>query len=209
MAIARRAGVVLLLLLSWGGLSSPAHGAAEQVKVTLQYHGYWGLVTPPGGICPAAPPGTDTLTGVVTKQSEDEDGVTYKGTLARVTDIGLCEVQDTADGHKWCGGELHGHGDVDVVIVVPAAGNDSESLLIELKPVPSMTVTVGGNCSTLDNGTLAQQYKSHDTILFETSDVSSTGGVRVPPTGGLFPRADLYFQTRRIGDGYTLKVDRP
>ena len=135
--------------------------------------------------------------------------MTYKGTLARVTDIGLCEVQDTADGHKWCGGELHGHGDVDVVIVVPAAGNDSESLLMKRKPPTSTPVPVTGNCRSPYNGTLAQQYKSHDTILFETSDVSSTGGVRVPPTGGLFPRADLYFQTRRIGDGYTLKVDRP
>ena len=199
-----------LAALLWFGLASPV-SAAEQFKITLQYYGYWGLVTPPSGVCPAAPAGTDTFTGVVTKLSEDEDGVVYKGTLNRVTDIGLCEVRDVADGTKWCGGELHGHGDVKVVIHVPAAGNDSENLQIAWDPMPSLTVTVGGNCSSLDNATVATQYKSHDAIYFETTDVSSAGGIRVPPTGGLFPRADVYFQTRRAGPdrGYTLKVEQP
>lgn len=197
--------------LLWLVLVSPARGADARFRITLEYYGYWGLLTPQSGVCPAAPAGTDKFTGYVTKQSEDDDGVTYKGTLNRVTDIGLCEVQGTPDGSKWCGGELHGHGDVEVVLVVPAAGNDSENLQIELKPLPSVTVQVGGNCSSLENATVAKQYKSHDTILFETTDVSSAGGVRVPPTGGLVPRADVYSQTRRVEPdrGYTLKVERP
>jgi len=204
MALAR----ILFAVLPWLVLVSPAHGA-ERFRITVEYYGYWGLVTPPSGVCPAAPAGTDTLTGVVTKQSEDEDGVVYKGTLTRITDIGLCEVRDTADGTKWCGGELHGRGDVEVVILVPAAGNDS--VQIALDPQPSVTVNVGGNCDSLDNAAVARHYKSHDTILFETTDVSSAGGVRVPPTGGLFPRPDVYSQTRRVEPdrGYTLKVERP
>ena len=192
-------------------LASPARGADQRFRITLEYYGYWGLVTPPSGGCPAAPAGTDKLTGYVTKESQDDDGVSYKGTLNRVTDIGLCEVQDTPDGSKWCGGELHGRGDVEVVIVVPAAGNDSENLQIALTPLPTVSVQVGGNCSSLENATVARQYKSHDTILFETTDVSSASGVRVPPTGELVPRADIYSQTRRVEPerGYTLKVERP
>lgn len=207
MAIVR----VLFAVLLWLVLVSPAHGADERFRITLEYYGYWGLLTPPGGTCPAAPAGTDKITGVVTKQSEDEDGVTYAGTLRRVTDIGLCEVRDTSDGTEWCGGELHGTGDVDVVIVVPSPGNDSANLQIELKPRSSVTVAVGGNCSSLENAAVASQYKSHDTILFETTDVSSAGGIRVPPTGGLFPRVEVYSQTRRVEPdrGYTLKVERP
>jgi len=207
MAIVR----VLVALLLWLVLVSPAPGADERFRITLEYYGYWGLLTPPGGTCPAAPAGTDKITGVVEKFSADEDGVSYRGTLTRVTDIGLCEVKDTQDGERWCGGELHGNGPIDVVIEVPAAGNDSQNMKISWDPNPSVTVAVGGNCSSLDNAEVAKQYKSHDTILFETTDVSSAGGVRVPPTGGLFPREAVYSQTRRVEPdrGYTLKVERP
>ena len=191
---------LLVILLA----QSPGSGA--QFKVTLQLHGHWGLLTEPGDRCPAAPAGTDTLSGFVKFDNIDEDAVTYSGTLDRVTDMGLCEVRDTPDGEKWCGGELRGGGPVDVTIVVPAAGNDNDSLRIELEPHAVVTVTVGGNCSSLDNAAVGKQYKSHDAISFETSDAP---GALVPPTGGLVARNNVYHQTREIGanSGYTLKVE--
>ena len=192
-------------------VTQTAHGADQRVRITLEVLRLLGTPDTAGRCVSRGAAGTDTLTGIVTKLSEDEDGVSYKGTIRRVTDIGLCEVRDTPDGARWCGGELHGSGDIEVTIVVPAAGNDSANLQISLDPMPSVTVAVGGNCSSLDNAAVAKQYKSHDTILFETTDVSSAGGVRVPPTGQLVPRADVYSQTRRVEPerGYTLKVERP
>src|SRR6185295_10787981 len=43
--------------------SPPVTGATARYKVTLEFHGVWGLVTDASGTCPGVPPGIDTLTG--------------------------------------------------------------------------------------------------------------------------------------------------
>src|SRR6185295_2967485 len=39
--------------------SPPVTGATARYKVTLEFHGVWGLVTDASGTCPGVPPGID------------------------------------------------------------------------------------------------------------------------------------------------------
>ena len=197
------APMVVLLLLAQG---PPGSGSPERFKVTLEYYGVWGLATEAGGACPGGVPGTDTLVGNVVREVVNDEGTFYAGNLTRTTNLGLCEERDTANGSEWCAGEVHGDGTFKVRIMVPPVQRDEENLRIELKPGNIKKIEVGGNCSSLDNAAVADQYRSGDTILFETSN--RTDG-RVPPNGTLVARKDVYSQTRRVEPdrGYTLKVE--
>lgn len=195
-----------LVVLAMLAQAPAAAGRGDRFKVTLQYYGVWGLVTEAGGTCPGGVPGTDTLTGVVTKRDVSEDGIVYVGDLTRTTDLGLCEARDTPDGSRWCAGEIHGSGTFEVTVTVPATGRDNENASFELRPKGTINVAVGGNCDSLDNADLADEYRSGDTIHFETANDAQG---RVPPTGGLVARSRPYSQTVRLQPdrGYTLTVE--
>ena len=47
-----------------------------QYKITLEFHGVWGLVTDQSGTCPGVPPGYDRLTGVVSGVEPPRNGAT-------------------------------------------------------------------------------------------------------------------------------------
>lgn len=192
-------------ILVWLAQAPPA-GAATRYQITLELHGVWGLVTDQTGTCPGVPPGFDRFTGNVARVSDDEDGVQYSGVLARSTDIGLCEVKDTADATRWCSGHLSGRGPFRVTIKVPQAGNDSEQTGIEFEPdqIMAVSVSVNGACDTLDNAKLASEYRSHDAIYFETSDAPG----QLMATGGLSRGTFLQTRHSTAGDlgGYALTV---
>lgn len=186
--------------------SPPAIGAAARYKITLEFHGVWGLVTDASGTCPGVPPGIDTLTGVVEEQSSDDDeGSVYTGDFTRTSEVGLCEVKDTPDGDKWCAGHLKGGGPFHVTLTIPAIGNDNEQARVKLEPAAMAWATVSGSCSSLDNAAVAADYKAEDSIYFDTVNASGTSFL---PTGKL--TVGSYKQTRLAGpggDGYTMKVD--
>jgi hypothetical protein len=190
-------------------------------------HGVWGSATETDGSCPKAAPGSDTLTGVVEgieppllngapctaadcprpPEAGFEEGVIYKGLLTRTTSLDLCEVKETNDGDAWCVGHLNGGGPVEVTISVPLQWRDNENLRIKMQPVPMAWAKAIGACTTLDNAALEAQYRSEDSIYFETSDVS---GARVPGTGRLFAGTSKWqtrIPPRRPGGEYTLKVE--
>jgi len=217
----------LALILLAQAPASP--GGPARYTVTVESRGVvWGSASETDGSCPGAAPGSDNLTGIVEGTEppllkdppcgEDadcerlrdvgyEEGVIYRGILTRKTTVDLCEVKDTSDGDRWCLGHLNGEGPVQVTIFVPIQWRDSESLRIKMQPGPKVTAKAIGACSTLDNAELEAQYKSEDSIYFETSDAPRA---RVPATGRLFV-GTLKWQTRippkRPGGEYTLKVE--
>ena len=181
------------------------------------------------------PPGTDTIAGIVegvepargsrrrrlhpcigipcrplpddAARIEDE-GVQYAGDLTRATEVGLCEVKDTSDGTEWCAGHLSGGGLFRVTITVPPIDRDNEQARVKLEPRGAQVrATVSGSCSSLENAAVARQYKSEDSIYFETANAT---GTKLMPTGRLSP--GTYVETSRAvpGDltGYTLKVEQ-
>lgn len=214
--------VVTLAACGAASAQQPAGGPQARYQVTIEYRGVWGLVTDQSGTCPGVPPGYDRFTGVVSgiepprgsqrPSEEGDDVVTYEGVLTRATEIGLCEVKDTANGAQWCAGHLSGKGPFRVVIKVPTVGNDSAQTSIEFEPHPPqpplapVSATASGSCDSLDNAGLEADYMSDDAIHFETIDAS---GRDLMPTGGLAP--GTFHQTRhwrQEGDEYTLSVTR-
>jgi hypothetical protein len=186
--------------------SPPVTGATARYKVTLEFHGVWGLVTDASGTCPGVPPGIDTLTGVVQEQrSDDDEGSVYAGDFIRTSEVGLCEEQETPDGGRWCAGHLKGGGPVHVTLTIPALGNDNEQARVKLEPAAMAWATVSGTCSSLDNAAVAADYKAGDSIYFDTVNASGTSFL---PTGKL--TVGFFKQTKLAGpggDGYTMKVE--
>jgi hypothetical protein len=217
---------LVLFLLAQAPASS---GGSARYKVTVEARGVvWGTATEPNGSCPGAAPGSDTLTGIVEgteppllngkpcwgppcasrEEAEDDEGVIYKGILTRKTSVDLCEVKDTNDGHRWCVGHLNGGGSFEVTIYVPFQWRDNENLRIKMEPGSIVGAKAIGACTTLDNAELETQYKSEDSIYFETSDEPNA---RVPATGRLFV-GTVKSQTRippKLPGEYTLKVEPP
>lgn len=132
--------------------------------------------------CPGVPVGYESLVGVVERRAVAEhwpEGVEYTGTLGRQTSTGLCEVRDTPDGEKWCGGLINGSGPVEVTIALPA-DTERDAIEIVIRPVAAETqVLVEGKCSSLDNAAVAQQYREEDTLMFDLPDER---GTTVKPT---------------------------
>ena len=213
----------MLVSLALGALvllaqAPPAAGPTVRYRVTLTYHGVWGLVTEANQVCPGVPPGTDTIAGIVEgvepalgpppdddtdAESSEDEGVQYAGDLTRATEVGLCEVKDTSDGTEWCAGHLSGGGPFRVTITVPPIDCDNEQARVKLEPRGAQVrATVSGSCSSLENAAVARQYKSEDSIYFETANAS---GTKLMPTGVLRP--GTYVETSRSvpGDltGYT------
>lgn len=222
--------VLTPLLLILFAQAPAAPGGPARYKVTIEARGVvWGSATEPNGSCPGAAPGSDTLTGTVEGteppllngppcKDEDcerrraalydgyEEGVIYKGILTRKTSVDLCEVKDTNDGHAWCVGHLNGGGAVQVTIYVPIQWWANENLRIKMEPGSKVGAKAIGACTTLDNAELETQYKSEDSIYFETSDEPQA---RVPTTGRLFV-GTVKSQTRippKLPGEYTLKVE--
>ena len=226
-----RTRVLTPLLLTLFAQAPAAPGGPARYRVTIESRGaVWGSASETNGSCPGAAPGSDTLTGIVEGPEpplltgppcmEDADcerrrealyegydeGVIYKGTLMRRTSVDLCEVKDTNDGHAWCVGHLNGDGAVEVTIYVPIQWRDNENLRIKMQPGANVGARAIGVCTTLDNPELETQYKSEDSIYFETSDAP---GARVPATGRLFV-GTMKSQSRippRLPGEYTLKVE--
>ncbi len=217
----------LLLIVLAQAPASP--GGPARYTVTVEMHGgVWGSATETDGSCPGAAPGSDTLTGIVTgtepalfialpcndpdflkqENEADEEDVVYTGVLTRTTSVDLCEVKDTSDGDKWCLGHLNGGGPVEVTILVPRQCRDNETLRVKMRPVPMAWAKAIGACSTLDNAELEAQYRSEDSIYFETSEDPKD---RVPRTGRLFvgtsKRQERTPPKRPAGE-YTLKVEK-
>jgi hypothetical protein len=186
--------------------AEPAPSSSGRYRVTLEFHGVWGLANEANGTCPGVTPGTDILTGIVERSGASDEGIEYAGALARTTHVGLCEASETADGTRWCAGEINGGGTFRVIITIPPRGRDNENASVAMKPDVNVHAQVGGTCDSLDNAGVADDYEDGDTLYFETSNHAAG---RVPPTGGL--AIGTFFQTRRIEPdrGYMLKVERP
>jgi hypothetical protein len=177
--------------------------------------------SPPTGTAQAPPPGYTPCFGVPCRplpddeaagDSADEDsadeGVQYTGVLTRTTTVGLCEAKDTPSATEWCAGHLSGGGPFRVTITVPPIDGDNEQARVKLEPQGmAVWATVSGSCSSLENAAVATQYRSEDSIYFETVNAL---GTKLMPTGRL--SRGTYVQTSRSapGDlsGYTLTVVR-
>jgi hypothetical protein len=198
-------------------LLAQASGAGgTRFTVTLRFHGVWGLLTEANGTCPGTTPGDDTLTGIVEPAGSDDEGVRYTGSLARTTNVDLCEVRDTSDGDQWCKGNIKGGGRFTVTITIPPRGRDNENASVALAPGPRcppgttapvcVWARVEGQCQSLDNQSVAHDYTAGDTLYFETSNAGGQSADLVQ-TGGL--TQGRFKQTRRAAPGdpqYTLTV---
>jgi hypothetical protein len=147
-------------------------GTGERFYVVFFFKGMQGshavLSTEQPDRCPGVYVGTDWMVGTVerrTVSTESEGKVEYSGVLERATDLGLCGVQQTADGDRWCSGRLKGSGPVEVKIELPG-DQDLDDMSVLIQPQPSAKATVTGNCGSLDNPALERDYRSHDTLLF-------------------------------------------
>jgi hypothetical protein len=168
---------------------------------------------PPPGSAPGAPPGYPPCSGVPCRplrgetEEETDEGVEYTGVFTRTTEVGLCEVKDTPNGTEWCAGHLSGGGPFKVTIQVPAFDHDNEQTRFKLEPQGmGVWATVSGSCSSLDNASVAADYRSEDSIYFETANAS---GTRLMPTGRLAGGSYVQSVTTpsELGE-YTLKVEQ-
>ena len=185
------------------GPGAPASvSSATRFKLTLEGRGAWGFVSDASGTCLGATGGSDKLDGDVTLSGIDETGAKYVGRLKRATKVQLCETNETADGTKWCVGDLDGSGTFRVTITVPPRGRDNENASVVLEPDAGVKANVAGGCDSLDKGAVKADYEDGDTLYFETANHAAA---RVMPTGGLVPGS--WSQSRHDPDtGYKLVV---
>lgn len=114
--MAQRFGIGVAVLFLVGGTASAQQSGQVQVSYDVEFYTTGALMSAPG-TCGSAS-GTDKLTGTITgwEPAQNDDDITYKGRLTRVTDVTSCSVarRPNTDQDYHCSVSIKGKASVPV-----------------------------------------------------------------------------------------------